>query len=100
MADKAIGESFEAKKRYYEKEVEKVIGDEPINRFVYNSKWIDSLISIYPSIKNEYRVMGMYVNPKTKHRYYVDKDGVEFKVFKDPKGNYYYFDSNINFINP
>ena len=77
-----------------------MIGVKPVNRFVFNREWSGLIVEIYPYIDVEYKVMGMYVNPKTKHRYYIDKNGIEFKVFTDPQGNYYYFDSNIHFINP
>ena len=99
-AKEIIKENFYKEELLYRNKVKSVIGSEPIERFVYNSQWVDSLRVIYPALKTKYKVMGMYVDPISKHRFYIDKDGIEFKVFKDPNNNYYYFDSNINFINP
>ncbi len=97
-AKEIIQENFKEEKKKYQEEIKKTVGSEPIGRFLYNSEWVDTLVKIYPFINTKYKVSGLYINPQSGHRYYIDHNGIEYKVFKDNSGNFYYFDSKINFI--
>lgn len=102
--DKSVSEkveiAFKEREKEYLQQIEKRVGRyiDPIEELSNQIKNKDSIKIVYeriiPYIKeqSDYKQLGLQINKKTKEKYYVDLNGIEYKVYTESNGKMYYFD--------
>jgi hypothetical protein len=103
MIDSRIEKVLDSRFEHNIKVREKEIGGDAVKRFQQISKFVDTLQTIYPNllvlVKDEdYRISGLYIEPRSKKRFYIDKDGIQRQVFINENGELTFFDGKVRII--